>query len=981
MADKLVIRKDPAFLTAVIRHSRPSPVEQGATAQYLRLMTSLSKDRSLSAREIAEATIRFQRRWEKAYKEGREDWGTDATDTIGDLLKGAKAVGAGAALVPGGLGVSVAANALAEVGQNVMDLSFVKDEIGTQREIYARGSQAKLARLSQTLDQETAAFVDQCLANSACAEAAAGVFPDLAAGHDELRTSPGEVVFDHGEVFNVVVRKAARPDGTVVIDTAKLRASLKADLDAVLTKVETGTRQVRAELAEIRAGQETVLGWVRAQQQAEAERERAQTLALKRTEIVRAAEPILEGAQGGLAVITSLMRLVDPKLANDVARVGTAAIAVARTGVELVQVAANVAKGLTSLVSAGAMAATGNFIGAAVALIGVFLGNGPTPEEQILEEVKKLREDMRDLHLDMVGRFDRIDKALDRIYTDVMAQLDKIDIANRRLNDKVGRVLATLEDQRAALSRVERNLSDYFQAAQRGDLLQLMDEALLRPQLSKTPTMTKSDYQKFEAAFFNWAVQRSSDQIELPRGRPTDDRSLLASLGGPGQEADDLALVLQAVRDRGWPDAGAASAGQPISNPDTWSLASDAYSQLVSEWPRLSAQVNSAAPDKRRKAIGARGGALVEVLSALVDKVDEQGRNALMAACDEVGAAAGRLGGALEREAWEWDDDQRPTVEATGRPYVPVWQDVPESWGWIPTIEIGGMGTCPPEVGRRVPVDVRAMAALHKAENNGTALFGRVSNKWWEPAPGFPTMPPGVPPFVNAVIEITIDYFDMPLQTYVLRSPIPEPKGNQSTDTPDRWQREWSARIAQSTPGPANQEAIRDAVSSLRWRRDEKCRALLFPHLASALVTPGSRVFADGERYAGACALLRTLVTLAMPVERDRHDGLRAVLDGKAPVDGGTGIPDVTTLASLLVSADRAWQPRLPPQGPHPLAAFFTGSVAEPTAVLRGLLDRYRLHVAGHPAKRRYPVVENSLLRLRLSRAIVEATKRAESKT
>jgi len=362
-----------------------------------------------------------------------------------------------------------------------------------------------------------------------------------------MPATPAEIVFEHGEVFGPAIRKAARSDGTLVIDAEELKKEPDQRFGELQKTITDGTEGIRSELAAIRAGQETVLGWLAEQQASEAERRAAEERNARRTEIVREAEPMLLGVQGSLQVITSLMSLVDSKLAGDVARVGGAAIQVARAGVELVQVAANISMAvITGAVAAGAMAATGNFIGAAVALIGLFAGGGPSDTERILNAIGDLRNDMRELREDMSGRFDRIDRRLDRIYIDVMAAMDRIDLGNRRLSEKVDVVLATLQQQREALTSVERNLLAYFREAEREELKLAMDTALGRPERSDDPEMTVAEYQAFEGEFYRWATERCQGNIESRVvGRGKDFASLATELTSPsGSVADNLAFVM-----------------------------------------------------------------------------------------------------------------------------------------------------------------------------------------------------------------------------------------------------------------------------------------------------------------------------------------------------------------------------------------------------------------------------------------------------
>jgi hypothetical protein len=118
---------------------------------------------------------------------------------------------------------------------------------------------------------------------------------------------------------------------------------------------------------------------------------------------------------------------------------------------------------------------------------------------------------MRAFQDSVSGRFHRANKALAKIYTDVITQLDKIDPTTRKINATVDVVLGILAKHSQRLDRIERNLSQYVKEGERAELREVMLSTLLRPARAADPIMTGADYRALEARSLSWAVDRLRD--------------------------------------------------------------------------------------------------------------------------------------------------------------------------------------------------------------------------------------------------------------------------------------------------------------------------------------------------------------------------------------------------------------------------------------------------------------------------------------
>jgi hypothetical protein len=83
---------------------------------------------------------------------------------------------------------------------------------------------------------------------------------------------------------------------------------------------------------------------------------------------------------------------------------------------------------LDALTSLSTAAMTGNVISAVLNVVSLFGAGQPTPEQMILEQIGKLREQVSELRSEMHDRFDRVDQQLNTIYTTMQDRFDKIDL-------------------------------------------------------------------------------------------------------------------------------------------------------------------------------------------------------------------------------------------------------------------------------------------------------------------------------------------------------------------------------------------------------------------------------------------------------------------------------------------------------------------------------------------------------------------------
>lgn len=977
MSDRLVIPNDHKFLLAEFERIHPKLIDRGKDVLIIKFLNKLSIAGKHSYEEMRDETIKYAKRLdERLLGQGPLD------GTTADILTGAKI---GVNLFAGNPLVTVAAS----VASEAMEFSFVQNWNSDGKALSAAKASRYVVEQGRLLSDALQTLHETCINGDAmCARAAADLFPDAARkaepeGWSVLAVAPADIVeFLEDDVILANTQpqlKAAKrlADGGLEMDLKELRTALTGDFQTLTAGVREASAGIRAELDVMAAQQETVISWVKAQRAAEEKRQQAERDLQRRRNVINATAPVIQDARTGLGVVVALMSVADPKLAKQIETIGGAVINVAETGVHLVQTAINISRGLDAVLSVGTAAATGNFIAAAGALIGLFMSTGPSPEEMILEEIQALREDMRNFQKDVNERFNRIDESLDRIYTDVMKQIDKINVKLGKIDGNIELILMILAEHSQALERIDRNLSDYFQAAGRSELQATMDAALLRPSRSSVPHMSADDYQKYEGAFYTWAVTTSRSPIEAPVSMgPLDDVSLHSYLSDELELSDNFARIIQELRGRKWlPDS---TDNSRLPNPRTWVLSAAAFSQLESEWPALAVRFNDKNLNGRRNQVRAGGEQLSAILQSIANRPTSGAPSAIDLACDALESRSKELAASFESEADSWEAEQRYVATQENKPYLPIWRPVgPEpGFPFLPRVKSEIPVEVPQWVVERIPELYRAVAFLIPNEQSliAAAEFTDTIAKTVS-LPGPVNGKPRTIKVHLSTARLIVRYREHPLLVFVLgeipfQKATPAAEVAQHVQLPAWWLTHF--KVPKGATDVASPEAAEAARRDLFAGCAAACNKSLFPVLANCCLDRtqrGGRLWEAASNYGGVRLLLIALFSLAMPADRKGNDWLRALFDGSPDSSGGIALPSVTQIVSVLKSGSLGG-PQPARGDERPLESYISSIVAEPLKLVREFLRNRR---DGADPALAHPDLAEAMLRLEVSQEIVRA--------
>jgi hypothetical protein len=304
------------------------------------------------------------------------------------------------------------------------------------------------------------------------------------------------------------------------------------------------------------------------------------------------ADDELDKAKETIEVVSNIVKLVDNKFAKDVEVIGGVGIKLAEAVSKYAKDVAGLGVG-QALFSFSTLTLTGNVIGAVMALMPLFAQGNDEPEtdEQILEQVGKLREQVSKLSQQMSNRFDRVDKSLNAIYTTLNVQFAKINLQLGRLTDDLHAVQRSLAEIQQDLNRMEQHLVELLSDGFQHPLLLEMNGAIGYREKNSGALMSWPEYGGSDGAenvFQTWATYFAFDSLAVgPSSRSYNDIDVYDEL--TTYPLDTNINYLSRFINQRWSLPPLSNA--TIANPRIWSLSARAYTELELDWPNYAIQI------------------------------------------------------------------------------------------------------------------------------------------------------------------------------------------------------------------------------------------------------------------------------------------------------------------------------------------------------------------------------------------------------
>ena len=390
------------------------------------------------------------------------------------------------------------------------------------------------------------------------------------------------------------LRDGIRPDGSLAISLTDLEALAKTEFG----KLNTSIGDLQQTVAKLDLQQTELVDYMHNEQARQAAEALAQAKAQEH-------QLKLEAADSAIFIVATLAGFIDPMVGNQIATVGRAALQIGESLNGWMKAVAGL-NTLDTITSLSTVVMTGNVLGAVVNIVSLFGGAQPSPEQMILEEIGRLRQQVGQLRSEMHGRFDKIDKELNTIYTATQDRFDKIDVQLGKISGSLDEIQKSLITLSLDLSRLERNNFAYLDALGRRPLRDAINGAVGYKQRTGADMPYQPDFVGYENTFQTWGTLNAFDALSAgPAQRDYGDGQVLAELSAAPLDANLNYL-------NGWLSAHGMPpfASKRLASPRDWAFASRAYADIGFDWPAHLRRIDP----QRQAALDAVGGDLEAAL-------------------------------------------------------------------------------------------------------------------------------------------------------------------------------------------------------------------------------------------------------------------------------------------------------------------------------------------------------------------------------
>ena len=379
-------------------------------------------------------------------------------------------------------------------------------------------------------------------------------------------------------VLPATLVQSIQPDGTAALSINQLNAMGAGglgELDATMNEIVATAKAIDDKQTDIVAYNNDAQ-----------KKEDAKKLAKEKAEEM---EKKFKKAEATINATAIILNQLDPKLAKEFKTVTSSYLGIVKSVNEWLEATAG-DSAFDKIFSFSTVIMTGNVLDGVMKIVSLFGDDKPTPEQQILEEIGKLRQQVKQLRQEMNARFDRIDAQLNAIFTTMQERFDQVDIQLGKINGNVRDVQRSLIDLDLRLSQFERNNFELLNVLGRRPLLDAINSGLDYQRVTGTPMPFQPEFVGFERSFHTWGTVHAFDPLNTgPSQRDFSDGALY-------HELTTYPLDTNLNYLNGWLVAHGLTpiATGMLPSPRDWLLASRAYTQLGAEWPQHMARIDAA---------------------------------------------------------------------------------------------------------------------------------------------------------------------------------------------------------------------------------------------------------------------------------------------------------------------------------------------------------------------------------------------------
>ncbi|RKH62758.1 hypothetical protein D7V93_09645 [Corallococcus llansteffanensis] len=717
-----------------------------------------------------------------------------------------------------------------------------------------------------------------------------------------------------------------------------------------------------------------------------------------RTRVKDATTGVREGVSGALGLASMLLRGFEQgELAGDIARFSSALNTTLQAIAGYTESSIKIADTLTGALGLGvkgfqvisAAVFTGQMVAAVVQFLSILSGgNQPTPEQLILKEVKELRQFVGEVRVQMLSRFDRIDRKLNFIYAEMMSRFDLVDWQLGLLNQDLQETQSALFNLNSNLNRMERDIFVALEENARQPFRLGVDHYLQWDAYHPSPMPNAPDYTNAEPLFFSWAkTEALGETLAGAYGRDYSDAGILVSLT-THTVAHNINYLAQ-LPGR-WPPLSALSDKRLVS-PKDWGNGAEAYARLTEEQAAYAA----AQPMTHHGEIITEG----EKLDAALRNI---GKPLFGALHDRYTGDWDAMKAAINGAESVWRND--PLKKLYG---IDLWggpDQQPSQHALTPgvkeVVRCEGDGKWPDGDGDNAPDQIGlaltvwrydALRALLIADNldlEGAQLDVCATTRWQLHS----SQPTGLGTYyelkywLRPTVYVRYRYWDAAtsavksefvfahsfsptteLVDIVRQDRIPTYNPN-ATVSPDKaLVQNWGAISAlPSSNASLLSTTLRDLVRPKVAARLVREQQDFYASIALRVKQPGDALNGYAQRLTGTQLLWKAYVTLGLPLSVEHDDGLRALLYGDDAVMSGWDVDDEDTVDDDLSDLYALFAVTLSPPAENLIIKLDT-EVKGRAQRLRALVDAIYDNQASSGGSEASAWTESTLLHLRLS--------------
>ncbi|QKW13744.1 hypothetical protein [Verrucosispora sp. NA02020] len=332
---------------------------------------------------------------------------------------------------------------------------------------------------------------------------------------------------------------------------------------------------------------------------------------------------IFEGLGSTVSVLSTVMGFHDKKFGKQLETIGKA-IVTSVTAINTYMTTV-LGQGLsTAAVAMGTAVLTGNLLGAAVSLIGLFAGGGD-PNAAVQAEIGKLRDQINRLAQGMDRRFDRIEAALGEMYANLVAQLDALTRSLDQVHANLGRIATQLQTIERKVDAMALATHVALQNIARDPLNTVITTYVHHKEITgePIPDYINTYFPKAESPTFEFATLRAAAEgtFTVPAGTSTADPVSQLDLFLP---EGSINYLTQWAGQR----VGGAWTTGPVANAAAWKTAARTYNILQLQNPQYARRIDTG----RAEAVALAGDEINERVRQFSKPTDDGSTNALFTA-------------------------------------------------------------------------------------------------------------------------------------------------------------------------------------------------------------------------------------------------------------------------------------------------------------------------------------------------------------